>query len=129
MRRSIPDHGSRKLPVINALDGAITIDKEIDLEEEYQFSHEEGTDSEADCESSAPSPARAQGSTGGAGGETKRKAGSEASVVTLKPANGGQGKTGQREWPGLCCFYTAESCGGKSVLVRQLRGPHLRTWP
>jgi hypothetical protein len=32
-----------KLPVINALDGAITIDKEIDLEEEYQFSHEEGT--------------------------------------------------------------------------------------
>jgi hypothetical protein len=25
------------------------------------------------------------------------------SVVTLKPANGGQGKTGQRRWPGLCC--------------------------
>src|SRR6516164_5388238 len=77
MRRSIPDHGSRKLPVINALDGAITINKEIDLEEEYQVSHQEGTDSEADCESSAPSPARAQGSTGGAGGETKRKAGTE----------------------------------------------------
>ena len=36
-----------KLPVINALDGAITTGKEIDLEEEYQFSHEEGTKSEA----------------------------------------------------------------------------------
>jgi hypothetical protein len=34
--------------VIHALDSAITIDKEIDLEEEYQFSHEEGTESEAD---------------------------------------------------------------------------------
>jgi hypothetical protein len=33
--------------VINALDGAITTGKEIDLEEEYQFSHEEGTKSEA----------------------------------------------------------------------------------
>ena len=30
MRRSIPDHGSRKLPVINALYGAIPMDKEID---------------------------------------------------------------------------------------------------
>ena len=44
-----------------------------------------------------------------------------ASVVTLKPANGGQGKTGQREGPGLLLFYPAESCGGKSVFVRQLR--------
>jgi len=26
-----------------------------------------------------------------------------ASAVTLKPANGGQGKTGQRKWPGLGC--------------------------
>ena len=26
-------------------------------------------------------------------------------------------------------FYPAASCGGKSVLVRQLRGPHLSTWP
>ena len=76
MRRSIPDHGSRKLPVINALDGAITIDKEIDLEEEYQFSHEEGTRSEAG-ESSASNAARNQGSTGGAGGETERQAGAE----------------------------------------------------
>jgi hypothetical protein len=33
MRRSIPDHGWPKLPVINALYGAITVDKEIDLEE------------------------------------------------------------------------------------------------
>jgi len=28
-----------KPPVILALDGAITMDREIDLEEEYQFSH------------------------------------------------------------------------------------------
>ena len=27
-----------------------------------------------------------------------------ASVVTLKPANGGHGKTGQGRWPGLGCF-------------------------
>ena len=27
-----------------------------------------------------------------------------ASVATLKPANGGRGKTGQRKWPGLRCF-------------------------
>ena len=33
MSRSIPDHGGAKLPVINALYGAITVDKEIDLEE------------------------------------------------------------------------------------------------
>ena len=26
-------------------------------------------------------------------------------------------------------FYPAASCGGKSILVRQLRGPHLSTWP
>jgi hypothetical protein len=26
-------------------------------------------------------------------------------------------------------FYPAASCGGKSVWVRQLRGPHLSTWP
>ncbi len=26
-------------------------------------------------------------------------------------------------------FYPAASCGGKSVLVRQLRGPHLSTCP
>ena len=30
-----------KLPVINALYGAITVDKEIDLEEAYQFWKEE----------------------------------------------------------------------------------------
>ncbi len=27
------------------------------------------------------------------------------SVVTSKPANGGQGKTGQRRWPGTWFFY------------------------
>jgi len=52
-----------------------------------------------------------------------------ASGVTLKPANGGQGKTGQRKWPGTKLFYPAASCEGKSVFVRQLRGPHLRTCP
>jgi hypothetical protein len=51
----------------------------------------------------------------------------EPSVVTPKPANGGQGKTGQRKRPGTQLFYPAASCGGKSILVRQLRGPHLRT--
>ena len=49
------------------------------------------------------------------------------SGVTSKPANGGQGKTGQRKWPGTKLFYPAASCGGKSVFVRQLRGPHLST--
>ncbi len=50
-----------------------------------------------------------------------------ASVVTPKPANGGQGKTGQRKRPGTQLFYPAASCGGKSIFVRQLRGPNLRT--
>ena len=52
---------------------------------------------------------------------------SNASVVTLKPANGGQGKTGQRKGPGTKLFYPAASCRGKSIFVRQLRGPHLST--
>src|ERR1700677_2175851 len=42
-------------------------------------------------------------------------------VVTSKPANG--------MWPGTRLFYSDASCGGKSVFVRQLRGPHLSTWP
>jgi len=42
-------------------------------------------------------------------------------VVTSKPANG--------KWPGTKLFYSDASCGGKSVFVRQLRGPHLSTWP
>src|SRR5579864_313101 len=42
-------------------------------------------------------------------------------AVTSKPANG--------EWPRTKLFYSAASCGGKSVFVRQLRGPHLSTWP
>jgi hypothetical protein len=32
------------------------------------------------------------------------------SGVTLKPTNGGQGKTGQRKWPGTKLFYPAASC-------------------
>src|ERR1019366_8513959 len=52
----------------------------------------------------------------------------EPSGVTSKAANGGHFKTGQRKWPGTRLFYSAASCGGKSVFVRQLRGPHLSTW-
>ena len=55
------------------------MDKEIDLEEEYQFSPEEGTERQAG-ESSAPRTARNQGSAVGAGGETERKAGIEANA-------------------------------------------------
>ena len=44
------------------------------------------------------------------------------SGVTLKPANGGQGKTGQRKWPGTKLFYPTASCAGKSVLVRSRTG-------
>src|ERR1700674_172299 len=49
------------------------------------------------------------------------------SVVTSKAANGGHFKTGQRMWPGTRWFYAKLPCSGKSVFVRQLRGPHLRT--
>jgi hypothetical protein len=52
-----------------------------------------------------------------------------ASVITSKPANGDQVKTGQRERPGQNLFYSVESFGGKLVFVRQLRGPHLSTCP
>ncbi len=45
-----------------------------------------------------------------------------SSVITSKAANGSSR-------PGLRLFYPAASCGGKSVLVLQLRGPHLSTWP
>ena len=51
----------------------------------------------------------------------------KASVVTSKAANGGHFKTGQRMWPGTRWFYAKLPCSGKSVFVRQLRGPHLRT--
>jgi len=47
-------------------------------------------------------------------------------MVTPKAANGGRGKTGQRKRPGTSLFYSAASCAGKSIFVRQLRGPHLR---
>src|SRR5271157_24987 len=43
-------------------------------------------------------------------------------VISSKPANGSSR-------PGLRLFYPVASCGGKSVLVRQLRGPHLSTCP
>ena len=49
------------------------------------------------------------------------------SVVTSKPANGGHRKSGQWGWPGTVLFYPFEPVPGKPVLVRQLRGPHLRT--
>jgi bifunctional non-homologous end joining protein LigD len=39
--------------------------------------------------------------------------------VTSKPANGKR--------PGTQLFYPAACCGGKSIFVRQLRGPHLST--
>ena len=51
----------------------------------------------------------------------------EASGVTSKPANGGHRKSGQWGWPGTVLFYPFEPVPGKPVLVRQLRGPHLRT--
>ena len=53
--------------------------------------------------------------------------GCRASVVTSKPANGGHRKSGQWGWPGTVLFYPFEPVPGKPVLVRQLRGPHLRT--
>ena len=49
-----------------------------------------------------------------------------ASVVTSKPANGDQVKTGQRMWPGTSFFYPVFSWSGKPVFVLQLRGPHFR---
>ena len=53
-----------------------------------------------------------------------------ASVITSKAANSYQFKTANGSGrPGLRLFYPAASCGGKSVLVRQLRGPHLSTCP
>ncbi len=53
--------------------------------------------------------------------------GLHTSVVTSKPANGGHRKSGQWGWPGTVLFYPFEPVPGKPVLVRQLRGPHLRT--
>ena len=44
------------------------------------------------------------------------------SVITSKAANGSSRC-------GTQLFYPAASCGGKSVLVLQLRGPHLSTCP
>jgi len=53
-----------------------------------------------------------------------------ASVVTSQAAMRGQCKTGHARKPsGTRLFYSAACCGGKSVSVRQLRGPHLSTCP
>ena len=61
-------------------------------------------------------------------GKVDIRADGKTSVITSKAANGYHFKTGQRSGrPGLRLFYPAASCGGKSVLVRQLRGPHLST--
>jgi hypothetical protein len=51
-------------------------------------------------------------------------------VITSKAASDYQFKTGQRKKAfGTKLFYPAASCGGKSVFVRQLRGPDLSTCP
>src|SRR5258708_39582643 len=52
-----------------------------------------------------------------------------ASGVSAKPAMRGHFKTGHVRWPGTDPFYPAFSCSSKSVLVLQLRGPHLGMWP
>jgi predicted HTH transcriptional regulator len=60
----------------------------------------------------------------------RAEAAQEASVVTSKAAIRGQCKTGHARKPsGTRLFYSAACCGGKSVFVRQLRGPHLSTCP
>ena len=51
------------------------------------------------------------------------------SVITSKPAIREQVKTGQRRPSRTNFFYPAEGSVGKSVLVRQLRGPHFSTCP
>jgi hypothetical protein len=52
------------------------------------------------------------------------------SVITSKAANDYHFKTGQRKWPsGTRLFYPAASCGGKSVLVRQLPRAALEHMP
>jgi hypothetical protein len=55
----------------------------------------------------------------------------DPSVDTAKPATRGRVKTGHQRWrPRPVEIYFACSSCRKSVwiLVRQLRGPHLRTW-
>jgi hypothetical protein len=51
-----------------------------------------------------------------------------ASVVTLiKTGQRWSGQNRPTEVAGTRLFYSAASCGGKSIFVRQLRGPHLST--
>ena len=50
-----------------------------------------------------------------------------AYIRLCRPALGGHFKSGQWGWPGTVLFYPFEPFPGKPVLVRQLRGPHLRT--
>jgi hypothetical protein len=45
-----------------------------------------------------------------------------ASVVTLKPANGGQGKTGQREWPRPVLFTPPTPVGASLFLCANCAG-------
>ena len=48
-------------------------------------------------------------------------------VITSKPAMHDRVKTGHGRPSGTRFFYPAAGSVGKSVLVRQLRGPHLST--
>ena len=52
-----------------------------------------------------------------------------ASGVGSKPAMRGRFKTGHMDGPGRDPFYPALPSSGNSVLVLQLRGPHLRMCP
>jgi hypothetical protein len=53
---------------------------------------------------------------------TGQAIGKPPSVVTLKPANGGRGKTGQREWPGLCCFTLPNPVSASLILCANCAG-------
>ncbi len=81
---------------------------------------------------------KAQGAAGNSISDLQRRVdeayrrqplGELASVITSKPAMGGRVKTGQGRPSGTSFFYPAEGSVGKSVLVRQLRGPHFSTCP
>ena len=52
-----------------------------------------------------------------------------SSVITSKPAMREQVKTGHRRPSGTKFFYPAAGSAGKSVFVRQLRGPHFSRCP
>jgi len=50
----------------------------------------------------------------------------QPSAVTSKPANGGQGKTGQREWPRTQFFYPVEAGLGKWSDLNRARFANFR---